>query len=273
MQDSGRPAVLALILFLCFGISASAAVPANPLELVRQTVQNELKSSGDVNYIYEMSNDHPGARAVFVRAELADGVLTRLLSHDGKPETPEEYQQWEQGIRSELMNRESLREDAERLRAQNRKTMELIRLLPTAFLYEYGGNAGPNRVRLKFWPNPKFRPPSREARIFQGAGGIAIMDTADMRVVSIDATIFRNVDFAWGLFGRLDRGGRIVMEFGKASDGSWNQTALRLHVSGRVLFRRFRQDVEMRLWNHQRLPSGTTLEQAFEKLKSYPVPR
>ena len=56
---------------------------------------------------------------------------------------------------------------------------------------------------LKFKPNPKFSPPNHETAVYAGMEGDLTIDRKAMRIAKIDGTLFKDVDFGWGILGRL----------------------------------------------------------------------
>src|SRR5260370_13464607 len=90
-----------------------------------------------------------------------------------------------------------------------------MRLLPEAVLYRYEGMTPRQNgqcYRLGFTPNPQFDPPSEEAKIFRGMAGEVWIDLAEERMVKLDAHLIEEVDFGWGIIGRLRKGGTILLE-------------------------------------------------------------
>ena len=39
-----------------------------------------------------------------------------------------------------------------------------------------------------------------------------VIDSQHHRIAKIDGTLYKDVSFGWGIFGRLDKGGRFVVE-------------------------------------------------------------
>ena len=89
----------------------------------------------------------------------------------------------------------------------------MLSSLPDAFLYTYAGEQpGPNGsplVHLTFKPNPKFNPPNHETMVYLGMQGDMLIDPKAARIAKIDGTLFKDVDFGWGILGRLYKGGQV----------------------------------------------------------------
>jgi hypothetical protein len=90
-------------------------------------------------------------------------------------------------------------------------------------------------VKLHFTPNPNFNPPSRETLVYQGMEGDMWIDARAMRMAKIDGVMMRDVTIGWGILGRLDKGGRFIVEQGEVSKGHWDTTKLALDFTGKAL--------------------------------------
>ena len=105
----------------------------------------------------------------------------------------------------------------------------MLTSLPDAFLYTYAGTQpGPNGdelVHLTFKPNPNFNPPNHETAVYQGMQGDMLIDPKAMRIAKIDGTLFKDVDFGWGILGRLYKGGKFFIEQRDVGGGHWEDGA------------------------------------------------
>ncbi len=90
-------------------------------------------------------------------------------------------------------------------------------------------------MRLKFRPNPKYDPPSREQQVLTGMHGHVLIDASANRVAEIDATLERQVAFGWGILGHLDRGGHFLVRQAEVSDQQWDLTRMDLAFTGKIL--------------------------------------
>ena len=105
---------------------------------------------------------------------------------------------------------------------------EMLKLLPDAFLYTYLGTVpGPNGpcYRLHFEPNPAFRPPDRQGEVYHGMAGELWVDQAQQRMVRLDAHLISDVNFGWGVVGRLFQGGTILVEQKDVGEHHWGEHA------------------------------------------------
>ena len=96
--------------------------------------------------------------------------------------------------------------------------------MPDGFIYQYDGVEGGD-IRLKYQPNPDFKPPTYEARVFHGMAGTVWIDEREKRFSRPQGTLVSNVDFGYGLLGRLNKSGAFDMERVEVVPGSWKTRA------------------------------------------------
>ena len=140
-------------------------------------------------------------------------------------------------------------------------------MLPDGFLYEYQGEEGRN-VRLTFRPNPKFRPPTREAKVFHAMQGTMLVDAQERRLVELRGELMRDIVFGWGIFGRLYAGGTFNVQQREVAHGHWEATLIDVHIRGKALFFKTIGEQQHEARSDFRQVSGTiTFEQAAATLK------
>ena len=61
------------------------------------------------------------------------------------------------------------------------------------------------------------------------------IDQKQERMVKLDAHLIYDVNFGWGILGRLFKGGTIVVEQKDVGDGHWETTHMALHLQGKIL--------------------------------------
>ncbi len=280
LVDGGRGPVggrIALILLLLAANLAKSQNPAPNLpasdanELVRRMVAREIEAANQPAY-YRFRFRRETERGVFLgeRILTKEGGISRTMSVNGKPLSEEQQRQWEQGARK-LLADPALRERRRKeLSEERERIVKLIRALPDAFLYEFDKREPDSGwARLKFHPNPNFRPPTSEAQAFRGMQGTMLVDERSERLARFDGKLVDDVDFGWGLLGKLYRGGQIVMENSSFADGRWGTSALQLQLKGRVLLiKSFAVDRKEHFSDFQPVPEDFTLAQAFESLLS-----
>jgi hypothetical protein len=74
-----------------------------------------------------------------------------------------------------------------------------------------------------------------EADLLRGVAGEVWIDQAQERLTRLDAHFIKDVDFGFGLVGKLYKGGTVLLEQTDVGGGEWELTGLSLQVSGKAL--------------------------------------
>lgn len=249
-----------------------ANLPANPNDLVRKAVQNELKTPSAVDtdfYAWKERSVKPNRTTVKQYVETPDGLLARLISLNDKPLSSEDRAKEEARI-NRLLDPRQMQQKRRQQKDDESRTKRMVSALPDAFTYQYAGTDekdGHTLVNLKFTPNPRFNPPSREALVYQGMEGTMTIDATAMHMTKIDGTMMKDVSIGWGIIGHLDKGGRFIVEQAEVSKGDWEITRMRLNFTGKALiFKAIKIDETDTSSDFQKVPK-MTVAQALDYLK------
>ncbi len=231
--------VLAVLLSASFAWSQQK-LDIDPLELVRRASQNEIKASDTVHYCMFRDSidykDHAVSREIIRTSQ--GGLWTTLLVN-GKPLTQEERQKDNDRLVKFANNPDARRKRREANKEEDQRASLMLSSLPNAFLYTYvGTDRGPNGdelVHLRFRPNPTFSPPNHETAVYVGMEGDLIIDRKAMRIAKIDGTLFKDVDFGWGILGRLHKGGKFIIVQRDVGNGDWEEVQETLQFEGKIL--------------------------------------
>ncbi len=247
--------------------------PAQAQALVDRALGNELKAAEDSSHPmrYVLRKTTPRLTTTKEIVETGDGEVARLIAVDEKPlETADE--QKEQARLSALESNPGLQkhrkqsEDADAARA-----VKVLRALPSAFLYQYQGPmdtpTGPVE-RFTFKPNPAFAPRDLETEALTAMSGEIRIDPASDRVMHLEGRLDEDVDFGWGILGRLNRGGWIVIEQADVGGGAWRTVRFQMQMSGRVVIRTRNFDTTEEELQYAPVPAGLRYAQAIEMLRS-----
>ncbi len=229
---NGTAAVLLLIL----AATALAAAQENPQQLVKETIYNELNANKQQNYWMYRDVDTEGGQTKVERVvETPDCWFRWLVSVNGQP-LPAEQQQQQQAKIDKLVNDSSARKkNHAALNQDGNKAESLMKMLPEVFLYSYEGEQDGN-IRLNFRPNPQFQPPSDEAKVFHNMEGFVLINKREKRLAGISGTLMQDVDFGWGVLGKLYKGGTFKVRQTRLAANDWEVTTLDVHIAGRALF-------------------------------------
>lgn len=262
-----------LLLICCAaGVRAEpqSAPPTSNLQLlVRNTVRNEERAwkSPPAYYEYEESDWSPEESSVSREIETPEGVFGRLITVNGKPPSPKrsrkEAQQLQKFVRDPAARRSMVRGEEEDVQ----RRMELLKEFPNAFRFEPDGPETNGVVRLKFQPDPSYRPESRNALALRGMQGTLWIDASSERLVKIEGTLIRDVTLGWGVVVRLRRGGHVVWQQAEVSPGIWELTLLSMNLKGKIMVLK-NLDVQMKETHRsfKRVPSHLNTAQAVSML-------
>jgi hypothetical protein len=262
--------VLTLTILLLSVPAHPQSVPNSPTsanDLARRVVTNELTFQDDhTNWMYRLEKEQYGKKQVEEIVETKEGSLSRLLSINDQPLTAKQQLEEDQRVR-ELMTSRSAQQKLRRARdAETLQGRRLFKMLPDAFVFSYAGDEG-NLVKLSFRPNPSFRAPSLEARVFHDMEGEMWVDCKQERLAGFDGHLTQTVKFGFGLLGHLDKGGHFEVRQAEVVPGHWDMITLRLEMTGKALL--FASIGVQKKENHQdfyRVSDDLTLVQAADIL-------
>jgi hypothetical protein len=235
-------AVASALVLLLTGVFSAAQQRADidPQELVRRAAKNEIKANDYHQYF--MYRDHVESKNHSVTKEVIEtplGGLSSTITINGQPLTPEQRAKENRKLEKFANDPEARRKALEASKEDDQRDELMLTSLPDAFLYTYAGTqpgpGGEELVHLTFKPNPKFSPPNHETRVYEGMQGDILIDRKAMRIAKIDGTLFKDVDFGWGILGRLYKGGKFYIEQRDVGGGRWETVRQNLEFSGKIL--------------------------------------
>ncbi len=251
-----------------------------PIDLVRQAVAQESAAANrsENKYMFRSRKQTPKGSQTHLYVETNDSLAGMLVAINDQRISAEQQQQ-EMGHLGWLMsNPEQLRKKRAREKEDTDRTLRILKALPDAFRYEYAGlengdsdlgKAGDKLVRLKFTPNPGYSPPSHVEEVLRGMQGYLVIDATEHRIARIDGTLFRDVNFGWGIVGRLDKGGHFLVQQADVGQGCWEITSMSLKITGKILvFKSIGMISDETFSNFQRVPNDLTFAKGVELLKS-----
>jgi hypothetical protein len=139
--------------------------------------------------------------------------------------------------------------------------------LPNAFYYQEIGREG-DTLKLRFRPDPNYQPQSREESVYTGMAGELWLNVPQQRLQKIDAHLFHDVDFGWGILGRLYKGGSFMVKQEQIDGTHWDSTAMKLDLTGKAML------IKQLIYKEQeyesdfhRLPDHLSISEGLEILK------
>lgn len=258
----------------------SVQVSPSPIDLVRTTVTSEIEAANDhsVKHMFRDYKKTPQGSQTRIYVETNQAMAGMTVAYNDKPLSGEQLQVEEGRLAGLAGNPEQLSRKERQEKEEANRTLSIVRALPEAFLFEDDGTEpgtatvgreGGELVRLKFRPNPAYRPPSHTEEVLVGMAGFLLIDPAAHRIARIDGTLFKEVNFGWGILGHLNKGGRFFVEQEDLGDGSWDVSCMRLDFAGKILlFKNIAIKSDEIFSNFHRVPPGTSFAQGVEMLKS-----
>jgi hypothetical protein len=226
-------------------------------------VENELESQKHPRYwMYVDSKTKAGRTEVSRVIQMPECWITWPVAIDGHPPTEDEQKQAREQVEKLVTNASARKKNRDEIDADGQKSTELLKLLPNAFLFTRAGREGKS-VRLKFRPNPEYRPSNSETKVFHSMEGVLLIDTKQTRLAKLSGTLVSDVDFGLGILGRLKKGGSFEVVQSEVAPRDWEMSLLDVHISGRALFFHTigEQQHEVRS-QFKPVPSGLSLAQA-----------
>ena len=220
---------------------------------------------------YRLRKSSPRFTSTKEIVETRDGSVARLVAISDQP------------LRQDDELREQARLDGlladanrQRHRKQNQdddtgRALKVLRALPKAFLYRFEGSAAGATGKVEkftFRPNPAFSPPDLETQALTAMSGELWVDAAQERVARLEGHLERDVDFGWGILGRLNKGGWIVIEQADVGGGQWRIVRFQMVMSGRVLFKTKSFDTVEVESDFVPVPVGLSYRQAIQMLRA-----
>jgi hypothetical protein len=255
-----RPITLAILCVSTGFIRAQA-----PRDIVKQAVQTELDASRDdhSHWLYFEIDRQPSKTVKQWVAQAKLVSLDRVVERNGQTLPEDQQRQEMNAFMSDSHAQASQRKSGQH---DDEQAAELLKILPDAFVWTTAGEKGSN-ILLHFKPDPQFRPPDLEARVFAGMEGDMEIDREQHRIVSLKGQLIRDVKIGYGLLGQLKAGGTFDVERRELSPHVWEITETHVHIQGHVLIFKTISEEEDDVKTHfQQIEATTSLEQAQEEL-------
>jgi hypothetical protein len=217
-----------------------------PGELVRATAQNEVAAANNtsIKFMFQSRKRTPKITQKKIYVEGNEALASMIISENDQPLTPQQERAENDRLARLVNDPDRLRREQAHERQELEHTLRIVKALPDALCYEYAGTqsgetglgkGGHQLVRLNFRPNPSYSPPSRVEQALEGMQGYVLIDTSAKRIARIEGTLFKDVTFGWGIFGRLERGGHFRIQQADAGGGNWAITEMSLEIKGTIL--------------------------------------
>lgn len=217
-------------------VHAQMQAPEPPIRLIREVVYNELHDHQRHGFWrYWIEKQAQQQDKVEEQVETADGPITRLVSKSGKALSASDQEAERERLNRLLNSPEEQARHRQDYFDDEKRIGRILALLPDAFLFEDAGLEN-GCAHMRFRPNPEYPPHSIEARIFHAMSGEIWVDVGSKRLARLDGKLQENVDFGYGILGRLYKGGWFRLQRTQVSATDWKTERLEIHMNGRAFF-------------------------------------
>lgn len=233
--------------------------------LVEKAVRTELAvdAADHTHWLYYEVDRKPDMTVKQWVAETTPGDLECILEKNGRPVPRDEASRAMESFAHDVSAQARQRRNSQH---DDQQAEEMLNLLPRAFLWTKSGEENGNTI-LAFKPDPQFRPPSYQARVFAAMEGVMKVNDAQHRIVSLQGRMIHDVKFGGGLFGDLRAGGSFAVERRETSPGVWQITETHVHIEGRaLLFKSISEQEDDVKTRFHELPADITLNTAEREL-------
>jgi len=246
-------------------------------ELVRRAVNKEVADMENPKdfWRYHLRKESASGSQTRDMVETKQGIVARTIAVNDQPLTPEQRAGDDARLAQLIADPQEQRKKQKEQNDETNRVLGLVRALPDALLYDFDGNEvvnGRNCTRLKFVPNPKFSPTTRETLVYKRTGGFLWVDTAAERFVRFDATLTDNVNIGWGgILGHINKGGHFVLGQTTVANGKWKLTTLILEATGKLLiFKNISLKQRQFGSDYKSVPPTLSIAEAVDLLKRAP---
>ena len=252
-----------------------------PHALVAEAAANELVALHHKgSYLrYRMETVNERGDQVRDVIESKDGTVARLILKDGKPLTAEQDKAEQQRLNDMIASPAAFAKHVKNTESEKSMADKIVPLMPDAMINTYtpgqppsGRNGGAPEIVLDYKPNPKFVPPNTQAQGLTGLQGRVWIDAKTHYVVRMEGTIFRPVNFGWGMLAHIYPGGKVEMNQTSVGDNRWIFTDFSMELSVRALMVK-KLDIRSRATtsNYQKL-APMSYQDAIHLLLATPLP-
>lgn len=272
VQTIARRLLLLLVYLLAASTVHAATTPELEQALVDRALANELQAAQDTGHPmrYTLRKSSPRLTSTKEICETREGAVALLVSINDKPLSAED-QQKEQARLDALLQNPGLQHHRKQSEdTDTGRALKVLRALPGAFLYQFAGtenSAARQLTKFTFAPNPGFHPQDLETQALTAMTGAIWIDTAHERVARLEGHLQQDVDFGWGILGRLYKGGWVVIEQADVSGGQWRTVHFQMQMSGRVLFKTRVFDTTEEETHFSPVPANLGYAQAIQLLR------
>ena len=284
MKKRSFAAACLLLVIAGARLRGQASSPVPPKQWAVDAVNNEVKVlEYEKSYLrYQIHQVDAKGDQVREIVESRDGTVARRIRTDNRPLIAEEDAAERERLQAMLDSPDSFAKHVKSDQTGKRFAADLLRQMPSAMIFTYtpgqpqrprtpGAESSSPEVVLDFKPDPAWTPPNMTAEALSGFEGRVWIDAHTRYVTRLEGDIFRGVNFGFGIFGRLDPGGKVTFEQAQVGTQRWIFTHVTQHLNIRVVFKTIHQNSEIDGMNFTPVPE-MSYQEAIHLLLSLPLP-
>jgi hypothetical protein len=96
------------------------------------------------------------------------------------------------------------------------------------------------------------------------------IDAAQERVTRLEGHLQQDTNYGWGILGKLDKGGWIVLEQGEVGGGEWRIVRFQIKIDLRILLKTKNFDSVQEMSQYAPLPAKLDYRKAIQMLRGGP---
>ncbi|RXH57906.1 hypothetical protein [Granulicella sibirica] len=222
-----------LLTFVLLAMLPGVAWPQNPQAFVQRVVDVERSANKADHSMWSYHEDlrKPKEHLVQWVASTPGGDVCRVVTKDEHTVSEADAAD---SIQKFLRDSKAQKKEVAEREHDGKQVDDFLALLPAAFLWTETGTDGENTL-MHFEPDPKFHPPTREARVFAAMAGDMTVNTRQLRIRSMKGHLMREVSFGGGLLGKLKEGGTFSLDQEEVGKANWQLTATHVDIEGSAL--------------------------------------
>ena len=243
-----------------------------PKQIAQDAVTTELKASANDHsrWMYRDANKEDGKSTVTLVVQTRNGSLHKTLEIGGKTLDPQQRAADEQKIDKFIASPQEQAKQRRESQHDDAQASALLKLLPDAFIWTEAGEEDGN-ILLNFRPDPKFSPPTREARVFAAMDGTMTVNQEQKRIVKLSGRLTKPVTFGWGILGKLQKGGTFEVQRSEIAPHVWQITATHIHIQGHALiFKNISEQQDETTSDYKPMPGDLNWQQGRALLEKQP---
>jgi len=210
--------------------------------------------------------------------ETRDGTVARLLERNGQKLTAAEDAAERERLNEILASPSDFIKHHKRDDATRHDSLQLVSQMPQAMIFTYVPGqpqlpaATGRQIVIDFQPDQNYKPQETLDDLLTGIKGRMWIDAQSRRVVRLEGTVQKDVNFGWGILGKIYPGGTIVLEQSNVAGDRWIYSKLDTHLTMRVIVKTVAMNDKMTASDFRPLSGPMSVQDAVHTLLAMPVP-